>query len=160
MDRATRDRALQCIPYGLYVVGVANGEMISTIVANWAMQVSFRPALVAIAVEDDSRMRERIELAGFFSVNMLPPKNVQLARTFLKPKETRGNAVGGRQLTRSRNGSPFLQDAVASIECRVAEKHAAGDHILFLGEVVDAAVRREGRGEVLTLRETGWQYHR
>ena len=160
MDKATRDRALQSIPYGLYVVGAVNGEKFSTIVANWAMQVSFRPALVAIAIEDDSRMRERIEASGYFSLNMLPPGDLALARAFLKPKEFPGVSAGGKRFTRAANGSPFLQDAVASVECRVQARHVAGDHILFLGEVLDAAYRRDGKGEVLTLRETGWRYHR
>jgi flavin reductase (DIM6/NTAB) family NADH-FMN oxidoreductase RutF len=33
------------------------------------------------------------------------------------------------------------------------------DHVVFIGEVVDALLRREGT-DVLTLRETGWRYNR
>ncbi len=105
-------------------------------------------------------MRERIETGGYFSVNMLPPKNVALARAFLKPKETTGDVIGGRHVNRAHHGTPFLHDAVAALECRVVAQHAAGDHVLFVGEVTDAAAHRDGKGGVLTLRETGWRYHR
>lgn len=160
MDKTIRDRALQHFPYGLYVVGAVNGRAVATIVANWATQVSFSPALVAIAIEHDSRMRAHIEMSGFFSINMLPPNKTEIARSFVKPRETNGNDISGRRFERAKNGTPFLHDAVACIECRVVHAYPAGDHLVFVGEVTDAMIHKDGRGEVLTLRQTGWRYHR
>ncbi len=41
-------------------------------------------------------------------------------------------------------------------ECKVVDVNERGDHVLVVGEVVDAGVHREGTP--LTLRETGLFY--
>ncbi len=158
-DRETVGRVLQQIPYGLYVVGSLNGTVPSTIVANWVTQVSFAPPWVAIAVEEGSRMKEYIGASGFFSVNILPSGGRETAKAFLKGPEAAGTTIGGKKFEPAGNGTPFLVDASASFECRVMQTLAVPDHHLFIGEVVDAVLRREGAG-VLTLSETGWRYKR
>jgi flavin reductase (DIM6/NTAB) family NADH-FMN oxidoreductase RutF len=150
---------MELIPYGLYVVGSLNGTVPATIVANWVTQVSFSPPWVAIAVEADSRMREYIGRSGFFSVNILPSGGRDLAKAFLKGPEARGDTIGGKRFEPGKNGAPFLLDASASFECRVVHTLDVPDHVVFIGEVLDAALRSGGT-DVLTLRETGWRYNR
>ena len=41
-------------------------------------------------------------------------------------------------------GAPVLKECLAWLDCRVVSYHDAGDHTLFIGEVLDAGVRREG----------------
>ena len=156
-DRETPGRVLQYIPYGLYVVGSLNGPVPATMVANWVTKVSFSPPWVAIAVEADSRMREYIGRSGVFSVNILPSGGREMAKAFLKGPEAKGDTIGGKKFEPAKNGSPFLVDASASFECRVMHALEVPDHEVFIGEVVDALLRREGT-DVLTLRETGWRY--
>jgi flavin reductase (DIM6/NTAB) family NADH-FMN oxidoreductase RutF len=151
-----RDKALHHLPYALLVIGSLHGKSIVTIVANWAMQVSFAPSLLAIAIERDSRMRESIEASGFFSVNFLPADRPELAKNFLKPRAILVAEFAGTQFTPGKNGSPFLHEALASLECKVVHVYPTGDHITFIGEVLDARADREG--EVLTLQETGLRY--
>ncbi len=158
MDRRTRDHALQSVPYGLFVVGSNEDGMAVTIVANWGMQVSFKPSLVAVSIENDSRMRAAIEKCRAFSVNLLPAKGLRVAKKFLKPREIPVGEYGGRLVTGSRSGMPFLNEAMACMECSVVASHAAGDHVLFIGEVTDATFR--GGSDALTLRETGLRYRR
>ncbi|HTY58210.1 MAG TPA: flavin reductase family protein [Bacteroidota bacterium] len=158
-DRETTGRVLQQIPYGLYVVGSLNGTVPSTIVANWVTQVSFSPPWVAMAVEADSRMREYIRRSGLFSVNILPAGAREMAKAFLKGPEAAGGMIGGKRYEQAKNGTPFLVEASASFECRVMQTLEVPDHQVFVGEVVDAVLRREGT-DVLTLRETGWHYSR
>lgn len=70
-----------------------------------------------------------------------------------------GGDDGGRKFEGAKNGTPFLVDASASFECRVMHTLEVPDHIVFIGQVVDAVLRRE-QADVLTLRETGWRYNR
>jgi flavin reductase (DIM6/NTAB) family NADH-FMN oxidoreductase RutF len=37
----------------------------------------------------------------------------------------------------------LLEDALATIECRIVERHSGGDHTIFVG-AVDAAATRDG----------------
>ena len=74
-------------PYGIYIVGsVEDGEP-NGMIADWVMQVSFEPRLVAVAFEDDSRSLARIRANGVFTVNLLTeePDSMELARQFLQP---------------------------------------------------------------------------
>ncbi|MEW6511910.1 MAG: flavin reductase family protein [Bacteroidota bacterium] len=157
----TRDsavtRALKKIPYGLYVVGSLNNDVPAVIIANWVTQVSFSPPCVAIAVEKESKMRRHIDRSGLFCVNILPSGSTKMAKVFLKGPEAIDATIAGKDFTRGMNGTPFLKDASASFECRVLTSVQTGDHVLFVGTVVDGAVPQEGE-DVLTLRETGWKY--
>jgi flavin reductase (DIM6/NTAB) family NADH-FMN oxidoreductase RutF len=40
-------------------------------------------------------------------------------------------------------GAPLLAGAVATLDCRVRAAHDAGDHVIYVGEVVD--LRRSDR---------------
>jgi flavin reductase (DIM6/NTAB) family NADH-FMN oxidoreductase RutF len=158
MDKKASERALHFIPYGLYVLGSVKGQTVAAIVVNWVTQVSFNPALVAIAIEEESRMRAYIEGSQHFAINILPSDGIETARSFIRPVETIGNKINGRDFILSRNGLPFLKDAIASIECRVVSSYKTGDHIMFIGEVTDAVTHSER--DVLTLKKTGWNYRR
>ncbi len=158
-DRETTARVLELIPYGLYVLGSLNGAVPAAIVANWVTQVSFSPPWVAIAVEAGSRMRENIARSGVFSVNLIPAGGRDVAKAFLKGPEAKGETIGGERFEPAKNRTPFLLTAAASFECRVKNALEVPDHLVFIGEVVDAVLRDGGKG-ILTLRETGWHYTR
>jgi flavin reductase (DIM6/NTAB) family NADH-FMN oxidoreductase RutF len=81
---------------------------------------------------------------------------VGIASAFFKHVEPEGGKLGGVEFSLSPNGLPVLQPALAYFECRLRDKVAIGDHTIFVGEVVEAGVQREG--EPLTLAETGFKY--
>jgi flavin reductase (DIM6/NTAB) family NADH-FMN oxidoreductase RutF len=153
-----RERALQGIPYGLYIVGSTSGEALTTIIANWVTQVSFNPPLIAIAIEEGSNMKSHIERANRFSINILPPGNSDLVKAFIKPAQFKGLVHKGKEFTLSKHGAPFLVDANASLECEVVNSFQTGDHTIFIGEITDAVARREV--DALTLKESGLSYRR
>jgi flavin reductase (DIM6/NTAB) family NADH-FMN oxidoreductase RutF len=158
MDREILRQVLGKIPYGILILGSKTESGVSAMVATWVTQVSFKPPLLAAAIEADSTMRRLVEKSGYFSVNLLPSGGKGVAKSFLKSQPSNGTSVSGHQYRAARHGSPFLSEAAASLECRVTEFHTTGDHILFVGEVVEAEVRRDE--EVLTLKETGWKYQK
>jgi flavin reductase (DIM6/NTAB) family NADH-FMN oxidoreductase RutF len=152
-------RVLESIPYGLYVIGVRREERDWFIVANWVTQVSFSPTLIATAVENDSQMKRNIEEVNLFSLNLLPSGSKSLAAIFVKEGQKERKNVPEFHTSPSRNGSPFLSEAAASLECTVLRQHSEGDHTLFIAEITDA-VARESLDSILTLKETGWRYSR
>ena len=81
------EQVMHEFPYGIYIVGsVEDGEP-NGMIADWVMQVSFEPRLVAVALEDDSRSLARIRANRVFTVNLLTeePDSMELARQFLQP---------------------------------------------------------------------------
>jgi flavin reductase (DIM6/NTAB) family NADH-FMN oxidoreductase RutF len=157
MHKQELQSALESLQYGLYVLGSIDGEKVNTIIATWVTQVSFEPPLVCVALEQGSKTKECIKRAGYFSVNTLPSHGLAIAKQFLRRGESSDSMVNGRLFVRATHGTPFIVDAAASLECRVTEFINAGDHVLYVGEVVEAVHRHNG--DVLTLKDTGWKYN-
>ena len=56
-----------------------------------------------------------------------------------------------------KTGAPILEEAIAFVECEVREiASEQGDHVIVIGEVVEAGVPRDE--PALTLMDTGWHY--
>lgn len=157
MDTATKKTVLRLFTYGLYGITAKHGAEVSAMAANWITQVSFEPPLVMLAVEADSRTRGVIEGSGAFAVNVLETGAREFAgnlgRTSAKhPEKLQGLNTRPGPVT----GSPLLEEALAWVECKVISQTPAGDHILFIAEVVELGLNREGTP--LTLKETGFKY--
>lgn len=157
MDTALKKTVLRLFTYGLYTVTARHGVDTSLMTANWLTQCSFEPPLISLAVEVDSHSRQVIEASGVFAVNVYESGQRELAgslgRTFAKHPEKLSEAVWTPgPLT----GSPLLETALGWVECRIVGRLPAGDHVLFVAEVVEAGLNREGLP--LTLKETGFKY--
>ncbi|MDL1892792.1 flavin reductase [Sphingobacteriales bacterium CHB3] len=158
MEKATLNKVLRKIPYGLYIVGSKTEGGVAAIIANWMTQVSFSPPLIGVAIESDSNMRVHINRSKFFSLNFLPSGSVELAKPFLKKSKQEGFKLNNMNFTLSNQGAPFLEVAVDSFECRVTQSMQTGDHVFFVGEITDGLFKREHG--ILTMKETGWKYSR
>ncbi|MCK5573528.1 MAG: flavin reductase, partial [Bacteroidetes bacterium] len=120
----------------------------------WATQVSFQPPLVALAVENESRMRESIQHSRLFSINFLSAGAKESAKNYARSASRPDDGLAKYALSKS--GIPFVEEAVGSIGCKLIQTYQTGDHLMMVGEVVEARV---GKGsDVLTLKETGWRY--
>jgi flavin reductase (DIM6/NTAB) family NADH-FMN oxidoreductase RutF len=159
LDPQAKETALRHFTTGMAVIGSRgrHGE-VNGMTANWVIQISFQPPLVAVAVENEAHTRHLIDASGVFSVNNVRrgPDAEALVETFVKPAERVGNKLAGEEYTTGETGAPLLASALSWVECNVIAAHHHGDHILFVGEVVGAGVN--GEGEPFTLAELGWHY--
>jgi flavin reductase (DIM6/NTAB) family NADH-FMN oxidoreductase RutF len=157
MDTALKKTVLRMFTYGLYAVTSRHGETLSAMTANWITQAAFDPPLLALAVQNESHSRQVIQASGVFAVNIYETGQRDFAgglgRKFAKHPE---------KLTEIEwkpgpaTGSPLLDAALGWVECRVQGSLPAGDHTLFVAEVVAVGLNREG--DPLTLKETGFKY--
>ena len=157
MDDTLKKTVLRMFTYGLYAVTARHDAEISLMTANWLAQCSFEPPMLMLAVENDSHTRQVIEGSGAFAVNIYESGQRDLAgslgRTFRKHPEKLTEATWQPgPLT----GSPLLDTALAWVECEIVSHLPAGDHILFVAEVVEVGLNRES--VPLTLKETGFKY--
>lgn len=151
-------QVLRQFPYGLYLVGASRNGHPLVILANWVTQVSFSPPLVAVAIEVESKMYQFIADSGHFSVNVLPAGDTDLPRAFLKSQEPKEGFINGRAFRPGRHGVPLIEDASSSLECQVVATYEAGDHTLFVGQVIQSHLSVQTPG--ITLRESGLSYHK
>jgi len=157
MDPATKKTVLRSFTYGLYAITAKHGDELSAMTVNWITQSSFEPPLIALAVESDSHSHKVIEAAGAFAVNVYETGEREFAgglgRTYAKhPDKLDGLDTKPGPVT----GSPLLNNALAWVECKIISRTPSGDHTLFIAEVVEVGINREG--VPLTLKETGFKY--
>ena len=138
MDEAAKKTALRMIPYGLFVVGVKDGDKVTAAAVNWLTQASFAPPLVVLGSKAGTGSTDMIEKSGVFCVNVLEAGSKDLASKFFAHVEAEGNKFGAVEFSLSPNGCPVLKDALGWFECQVRDKVALGDHTIFVGEVVGA----------------------
>jgi flavin reductase (DIM6/NTAB) family NADH-FMN oxidoreductase RutF len=157
MEEQTRSEILKTIPYGFYITGVigADGEA-NGFTTCWVSQVSFEPQQVVVAVRKDQHTHDLVESGGVFSLNFLDTEQEDLARRFTEPLEPENGQVGGSPYTTGQTGAPLFEEAFAHLECRVVDKMEAGDHTVFLGEVVAADLKRPA--DILTDLDTPMEY--
>ncbi len=164
-------RVMDEMPYGLYIVGSKAGGEVNGMMADWVMQVSFEPRLVAAAFENDARTLENIRATKVFTISALSqdPHGMELAAKFAQPYY--GAKVKGRTRTAAEEihrkligiphsmtsgGCPILDAAMAWLECEAEQFVATGDHTLVVARVLDGRLCRDA--QPLTSSYTGWNY--
>ncbi len=156
MDDQAKKAILRRIPYGLFVVGAADGQRINASTVNWLSQCSFQPPLVMVAIKKGTMLHELVDAGRVFSVNLLGKDQKGMAEHFFRPVAQVGDKLGDVHFHRGSTGAPVLEDALGFVECRVREIIAGGDHDIVVGEVVEAGLNHEG--PMLDLTDTGWHY--
>jgi len=156
MDPNAKKSALRGITYGLYIVGTNDDSGPNGFAGNWLTQTSFEPPLVALAAKAGTRSQQQIASSGVFSVNILESGQKDMAVAFFKSLQAEGNKLAGYEFYTEQTGCPIFKDALRFFECKVVDKVEKGDHYIYIGEVINAGVHREG--EPLTLKETGFNY--
>lgn len=134
--------AAKALLHGVYIVTAKHGDKRNGMTAAWVSQVSFRPLLVMVSVAPERYTHELIDRSGHFALNTLAEGQKELARSFGFRTGRKADKLEGVRCASAPNGSPLLEEALAWLECKVVDKVSAGDHTLFIGEVVAGDVLR------------------
>lgn len=157
MDNAVAKKTLRLFSYGLYIATTADQKgNTGSMLVNWVGQVSFEPRMLSLAVENTAHFLDVIRESGVFAVNVLESGQREFAGHFGKSTAKVGDKLVGYEWTTGNTGSPLLIEALGAVECRVVSEQPAGDHVLFIGEVVDAHHNHDG--DPLTMKEAGFKY--
>jgi len=155
------------MPYGVYFLGTQRQGDPSGMIADWVLQVSFKPRLVLTAMEHDSYSLASIQENRALSIALLAEDCFELASRFLQPRDPakiRGRSradqlrdkLAGADYWTTESGCPVLHEALTWLSCQAEQFIPAGDHMLVVSRVLDGGHQRQG--EPLTSRNTGWNY--
>ena len=156
LDVAAKKNLLRAIPHGLFICGVAEGDVVNGFTASWVTQGSFSPPLVVTGVRADSTSHGMMQRTGCFSLNVMEVGQQDLVAKFFRPQAAVGGRLAEVPYRLGTLGLPLLEDCLGGLECQLVGHVAAGDHTVFVGEVKTAVLHREG--EVLTMAHTPWTY--
>ena len=129
--------ALGAFATGVTVITTQGVDHPFGMTANAFSSVSLDPPLVLICVISGTHGADTIERNGVFAVNILGSDHEPISRYFSAKDRPRGaEAFGEIPHSFAVTGSPILHGAAGYLDCRVHAMHEAGDHIVFIGEVV------------------------
>jgi flavin reductase len=126
---------------GVTVVTTRGEEHAYGMTANAFSSVSLDPPLILVCVISPSEGAEHITRNGVFAVNILTTEQEPLSRYFASRDRPRGRDAFREVPHRfAASGSPILEGSAAFLDCRLHATHEAGDHLIFIGEVLELEV--------------------
>lgn len=141
--REFRD-ALGAFATGVTVITTLGTEHPYGMTANAFSSVSLDPPLILVCVIKGTEGAQSIEQNGVFAVNILSVDQEPLSRYFASKDRPRGwEAFKQISHSRAASGSPILDGSACYLDCRLHTSHEAGDHIIFIGEVMAMGVDPE-----------------
>ena len=133
---------LASMTYGIYILTTRHGGSINGMIASWVSQVSYDPPLIMVAVHPNRYSHDLLQKGGHFALNILAKEQKDLLSRFKGPDpESKFRSIAWRHGV---SGCPILADCIGSLECRVRQTLAPGNHTLFIGEVVGAVFNKQG----------------
>ncbi|QIL88685.1 flavin reductase [Microbulbifer sp. SH-1] len=94
--------------------------------------VSMSPPLVSFSVMSSSYSYPKIRRAGRFAVNILSGEQVGISNQFARQGADKWRGVEWRK---SPLGNPIIGGSLHWLDCEIHAEHAAGDHMIVIGEV-------------------------
>ncbi len=148
-------KALGRVPSGLFVVTAKCGKREDAVLASWVNQSSFDPPTVTIALAKVRPARVLIEGADAFVVNVLGKDSKDLMKHFFKPPS--GSIFKGLATAKGNQDIQVLKDEVSYLECKLVGSAIAGDHVVYIGEVVGGKMLKGGE-PYFHVRDNGFSY--
>ena len=147
-------KALGRVASGLFVVTAKCEDKEDAVLASWVNQCSFDPPAVTIALATLRSARLLVEASEAFIVNVLPKDDMALLKYFSRPPE---DIFKGVMTRKGLEDIRILIDAVAYLECEVVQAMQAGDHVLYVGEIVGGKTLKGG-DPYIHVRDNGFNY--
>ena len=147
MSPAIDRRAFKDLSYGLYIVTSRDQEKINGQIINTAIQVTSDPPRLAVIINKKNLTHELITKSRIFAVSVLEEST---PLTFIGPFGFRS----GRDIDKFAKvlfkegvtGCPIVTDhALSVVEAKVFDQIDLGTHTIFVGDVVNSEVIKDGR---------------
>ena len=120
----------------------------NVLTANWVMPCSFEPPLLAVSIGKTRFSHGLIKKSGEFCV-CVPPADKEKEAWFVGTKHgdktDKFKESGFSPAPAKKVKAPLIKECVACLECKVVSEHEAGDHTIFVGEVLEVHEQKNGK---------------
>jgi flavin reductase (DIM6/NTAB) family NADH-FMN oxidoreductase RutF len=145
------------IPNALALVGSKAGDERNAMTTSWITQLAQEPVLIGVGVDNLAITHRLIREGGSFTVNLWDSTDTKVFVKFSKPATADGATLNDRPVRPATTGAPVFEEAIAWMDCEVRHTLDLGSHTLFVGEVVDAAMR-DPEAIPASMRDTRMKY--
>jgi flavin reductase (DIM6/NTAB) family NADH-FMN oxidoreductase RutF len=130
-------RLMRSFPAGVAVLTVdLSGERVGLTLGS-LVSLSLEPALVGFAVSRFAALHELLRRAGTFGVSLLAAGQEDVAQHFARGVPPIG-LWRGIPVREAAGEAPLLEGALGWLRCALSAEYPAGDHTIFVGEVLSA----------------------
>jgi 3-hydroxy-9,10-secoandrosta-1,3,5(10)-triene-9,17-dione monooxygenase reductase component len=98
--------------------------------------VSLDPPLVLWSLAKGARSMQAFQKSGYFCVHVLGASQEELSTRFATPG---ADKFAGQDWSAGHGDIPLLPQYAARFQCRTTHMYEGGDHLIFVGEVLDFA---------------------
>lgn len=126
----------------VHLVSARDGDRVTGLIAASAMRVSH--SKVVVSVRKGGLTQQYISKGRVFAINILGKDQVHLVKRFAFFTGGDGEKFEGVPYTTKATGCPIITGSVGYLDCRVLDSMDCGDHLLFLGEIADASLLKDG----------------
>jgi flavin reductase (DIM6/NTAB) family NADH-FMN oxidoreductase RutF len=143
MDQREFRTCLGAFPTGVTVITALGprGEAVGNTVSSFN-SVSLDPPLILWSLGRHAYSLKAYLSTDLFAVNVLREGQEELSARFAKAL---GDKWADLAYETWETGCPILPGALAVFECRTAHTYVGGDHVIFVGEVINAVHDPEGK---------------
>jgi len=134
---------LEKIVNGVVIVTSKKGKEINGLTVAWVTQASFNPPLVIVSIGKERYTREFIEESKVFAINILSERQKDLAKLFGLHSGKTMNKFSKVEYETRKTGAPILKDCLAYLDCKVHKSIEVGDHIIYVGEILEARIKSD-----------------
>ena len=144
-EGARTEQALGRLVGSLCVVTTKQEELKGAMLASWVSQATFNPPGLTVAVAKERAIESLLHTGNSFVLNILQQgEHIGLMKQFLKPFSPGEDRFQDVATTTADNGCPILDDALAYVECQIANKMECGDHWLLYATAQQGKLLSEG----------------
>lgn len=135
-------------PMRVVLVTSRHGKKENVMTAAWCFPISMDPPLFGVSISRKRFSHELISKGKSFAINLADKSLAAAAMDAgsVSGKEKDKFSEFGIEKEYGKLGIPLLKASPVSIECNLIKEIELGDHVLFVGEVVNIVKRREAKG--------------
>ena len=134
-DRRTLRDAFGSFATGVTIVTTSGPDGVDIgLTANSFSSVSLEPPMVLWSLARTSSNIDAFRNSGHFAVHILSADQEAMSARFASKVTDR---FEGLALDRGPDGIPMLPNCMASFACKLAYQYEGGDHVIFVGEIID-----------------------
>lgn len=143
----------------LCVVTTKQEEVAGAMLASWVSQATFNPPGLTVAVAKERAIESLLYTGNNFVLNILQEgQHIPLMKHFLKPFAPGESRFTGVETEPATNGCPILKDALAYIECSIANRMECGDHWLVYAVAQNGELLKSDGVTAVHYRKSGNHY--
>jgi flavin reductase (DIM6/NTAB) family NADH-FMN oxidoreductase RutF len=156
LDKESFKHAMSLWASGVTVVTTQwNGEHFGLTASSFS-SVSLEPTLVSVNLAKSLYTHALLQQSGTFAVSILAADQVEIGSRFAGMIPEIEDRFEGLQTKISVTGCRILPGCLAWVDCRVVHGFEAGDHTIFVGEVLTAGA--SDGGQPLLYFNHDWRY--